>query len=196
MSFSVGELFHIEMRNGIYQVLGLYGSDDKGEVYYFRKVFDGKLNFKLSKATFVHESWMSPISEKTREKLEWTLALPEVQSALGDLTIDRQMEFGAKLALEITLCTMDPKQKRKIEKQLNAEVNGYVDPILMRNAIRALHEKGELQIVDSLAYPPDGKRLYRVELGRYCDDFDESKNEIYRELRFAEIKMYKREDLV
>lgn len=196
MSFSVGELFHIEMRNGIYQVLGLYGSDDKGEVYYFRKVFDGKLNFKLSKATFVHESWMSPISEKTREKLEGTLALPEVQSALGDLTIDRQMEFGAKLALEITLCTMDPKQKRKIEKQLNAEVNGYVDPILMRNAIRALHEKGELQIVDSLAYPPDGKRLYRVELGRYCDDFDESKNEIYRELRFAEIKMYKREDLV
>ena len=29
MSFTVGELFHIEMRNGIYQVLGLYGSDDK-----------------------------------------------------------------------------------------------------------------------------------------------------------------------
>ena len=80
MSFTVGELFHIEMRNGIYQVLGLYGSDDKGEVYYFRKVFDGKLNFKLSKATIVHESWMSRISEKTREKISASLALPEVQA--------------------------------------------------------------------------------------------------------------------
>ena len=56
MSFSNGDLFHIEMRNGIYQVLALYGSDDKGNIYYFRKVFDGKLNFKVSKAEFVHES--------------------------------------------------------------------------------------------------------------------------------------------
>lgn len=33
MSFSKGNLFHIEMRNGIYQVLGVYGLDDKGNVH-------------------------------------------------------------------------------------------------------------------------------------------------------------------
>jgi hypothetical protein len=196
MSFTVGELFHIEMRNGIYQVLGLYGSDDKGEVYYFRKVFDGKLNFKLSKATIVHESWMSRISEKTREKISASLALPEVQAALNDLTIDRMMEFGAELRLEIVLCTMDPKNKRRLEKQLNAQAGGNINTYLMRDAIRELQSSGELQIEDSLVYPPDGKRLYRVELGRYCDDFDEFKNKIYREIRFTEVKMYKREDLV
>ena len=48
MSFSKGDLFHIEMRNGIYQVLDFYKSDDKGNIYIFRKVFDGKLNFKVS----------------------------------------------------------------------------------------------------------------------------------------------------
>ncbi len=196
MNFSVGDLFHIEMRNGIYQVLGLYGADEAGNIYYFRKVFDGKLNLKVSKATFVHESWMAPISDKTKEKLSGTLALSEVQEVLNDLTIDRMMEFGTQLNLEITLCTMDPKNKRKLEKQLNAEIQGYVNPFLLRNAIRELHSKCELQIEDSLVYPPDGKRLYRVELGRYCDDFDEFGNKCFREVRFTEIKMYRREDLV
>ena len=64
MSFSKGDLFHIEMRNGIFQVLDFYKSDDTGNIYLFRKVFDGKLNFKVSKAEVVHDSWMSHISAK------------------------------------------------------------------------------------------------------------------------------------
>jgi hypothetical protein len=102
----------------------------------------------------------------------------------------------AELRLEIVLCTMDPKNKRRLEKQLNAQAGGNINTYLMRDAIRELQSSGELQIEDSLVYPPDGKRLYRVELGRYCDDFDEFKNKIYREIRFTEVKMYKREDLV
>ena len=52
------------MKNGIYQVLDFYKSDDKGNIYIFRKVFDGKLNFKASKADIVHDSWMTHISDK------------------------------------------------------------------------------------------------------------------------------------
>ena len=115
MSFSKGDLFHIEMRNGIYQVLDFYKSDDKGNIYFFRKVFDGKLNFKVSKAEVVHESWMSHISMKTRDKIADAVNMPEVQAALNDLTIDRMMQFGTTESFNIFWCTMDPKSKKKLE---------------------------------------------------------------------------------
>lgn len=196
MSFSSGDLFHIEMRSGIYQVLGVYGADDKGGIYYFRKVFDGKYNLKVSKAEVVHESWMTPISPKTRAKLSPTIDLPQTREVLNDLTIDRMMTFGTSGRMEVHLCTMDPRDKKKIEKQLNSEINGWVNPFLLRNAIRELQEQGVLHIETALEDPAEGRRLYRIELGRYCDDFDEFGCEQFREIRFYEIKMYKREDIV
>ncbi len=195
MSFSKGDLFHIEMRNGIYQLLDLYKTENDGNVYYFRKVFDNKLNLKVSKAEFVHESWMAPISNKTREKLSDTLSTPEVQEVLNDLTIDRKKKFTASIRLEINLCTMDPKNKRKIEKQLNDGIQGIVNTFELRNAIRKLNDDGELHIETELVYPTEDKRLYRVELGRYCDDFDEYGAEFFREVRFTEVKVYRRQDL-
>jgi len=196
MSFSNGDLFHIEMRNGIYQVLALYGSDDKGNIYYFRKVFDGKLNFKVSKAEFVHESWMSHISPKIQDKLSDSLKTPEVQTILSNLTIDRAIQFSTNLRVEILWCTMDPKNKKKLEKHLNSQIQGYINPFWLRNAIKDLHNQGELHIETELVYPPEGKRLYRIELGRYCDDFDEFGSECFREMRFSEIKIYRRKDFV
>lgn len=194
MSFSAGDLFHIEMRNGIYQVLGLYGSDDKGNVCYFRKVFDGKLNLKVSKAETVHESWMTPISAKTQERLSEAVNSPEIREALNDLTIHRRMLFGTNMKIETPWCIMDPKNRKKLEKHLNNEGQGCINPFLLRNAILELHNQGELHIVNSLEYPSEGERLYRVELGRYCDDFDEFGNEFFREMRFAEVKLYRRDD--
>ena len=196
MSFSKGDLFHIEMRNGIYQVLDLYKSDDKGNIYFFRKVFDGKLNFKISKAEFVHDSWMSHISAKTQEKISDTLKLPEVQAILNDLTIDRMMQFGTTESFDIILCTMNPKSKRKLEILLNVETNGFLDTLSLKNTLNKLHTQGDIHIETALTYPSEGKRLYRIELGRYCDDFDEFGNEQFREVRFAEVKMYRREDLI
>ncbi len=196
MSFTKGDLFHIEMRNGIFQVLERYGADDTGNIYYFRKVFDGKLKLKVSKAETVHESWMSPLSDKTKDKLSETLAQPEVQAILQDLTIDRMMQFETDLRVEILLCSMDPKNKKALERQLNAQMQGNVNPFLLRNAIRELHGQGQLQIETNLACPTDGKRMYRVELGRYCDDFDEFGAKRFREVRFAELKIYRREEFV
>ncbi|MBO5796860.1 MAG: hypothetical protein J6R77_00750 [Clostridia bacterium] len=195
MSFSKGDLFHIHMRSGIYQVLGLYRADEKGNLFYFRKVFDGKLNLKVSKAEFVHESWMTPIAAKTQEKVSEITNLPEVQAVLSDLTIDRMMQFGANAKIEIFACTMDPKNKKKLENVLNVEKQGFIDTSLLQNTIRDLHTQGELNIETTLVYPPQGKRLYRIELGRYCDDFDEFGDECFREVRFREIKIHKREDL-
>lgn len=189
MHFSKGDLFHIQMRNGIYQVLDLYESDEEGKIYYFRKVFDGKCNFKVSKAEFVHEGWMSPISSKTQDKIAETLKLPEVQAVLNDLTIDRMMQFSMNWKLEIFWCSMDSKNKKKVEKMLNAEIQGFLDPFALRNSIRKLHDLGELHIEPDLAVSVQGKRLYRVELGRYCDDFDEFGNECFRAVRFSEIKI-------
>jgi hypothetical protein len=196
MRFSKGDLFHIEMRSGIYQVLDLYKSDNNGNVYYFRKVFDGKLNLKVSKAEFVHEGWMTHISNKTRERLSETLNSVNVQAILNDLTIDRMMQFGVNTRVEIFWCTMDPKSKKRLEKQLNDKTEEYINPFFLRNAIQELHDQGALRIENCLVSPPDGKRLYRVELGRYCDDFDEFGNECFREMRFSEIKMSRREDLL
>jgi hypothetical protein len=196
MSFSRGDLFHIEMRSGVYQVLDLYGSDEKGNIYYFRKVFDGKLKFKMSKAEFVHESWMTHISEKTRAQLTEALDLPEVKAALEDLTIERLMQFGTNAGMRFVLCTIDAKSKKKLEKRLNDGVSGFIDIKSLENELEALNASGEIHLEENLAYPPDGKKLYRIELGRYCDDFDENGNNVFREIRFGEIKMYKREDLV
>ncbi|MBQ4274445.1 MAG: hypothetical protein IJB94_05695 [Clostridia bacterium] len=196
MRFSKGDLFHIEMRSGIYQVLDLYKSDNNGNVYYFRKVFDGKLNLKVSKAEFVHEGWMTHISNKTRERLSETLNSVNVQAILNDLTIDRMMQFGVNTRVEIFWCTMDPKSKKRLEKQLNDKTEEFINPFSLRNVIQELHNQGDLHIEPCLVYPPDGKRLYRIELGRYCDDFDEFGNECFREMRFSEIKMSRREDLL
>ena len=196
MRFSKGDLFHIEMRSGIYQVLDLYKSDNNGNVYYFRKVFDGKLNLKVSKAEFVHEGWMTHISNKTRERLSETLNSVNVQAILNDLTIDRMMQFEVNTRVEIFWCTMDPKSKKRLEKQLNDKTEEFINPFSLRNVIQELHNQGELHIEPCLVYPPDGKRLYRIELGRYCDDFDEFGNECFREMRFSEIKMSRREDLL
>ena len=127
MSFANGELFHIEMKNGIFQVLDFYKAYENGNIYYFRKVFDGKLNFKVSKAEIVHESWMSRVSAKTQEKISEMINMPEVQAILNDLTIDRMMTFGSSKNIEIKLCTMDPKKKNKLEKLIGQEVVVYVD---------------------------------------------------------------------
>ena len=196
MSFSKGDLFHIEMRNGIYQVLDFYKSDDKGNIYIFRKVFDGKLNFKVSKADIVHDSWMIHISDKTRDKIADTLKSSAVQAALNDLTVDKMMQFQTNIKLEILWCSMNPKSKKKLEKLLNSQMNGFVNTFSLRNAIRELHNQGELRIENCLEYPSEGSRLYRVEIGRYFDDFDEFGNEQFRAMRFAEVKMYRREDII
>ena len=194
MSFSAGDFFHIEMKSGIYQVLDFYKSDDKGNIYFFRKVFDGKLNFKVSKAEIVHESWMSHISAKTHDKIAETIKSPEVQAILNDLTIDRMMQFSTTLRMEILWCTMNPKNKKKLEKLLNSKTEKWVNPFTLRNAIRELHNQNELHIEPTPVYPSDGEKLYRIELGRYCDDFDEFGCEQFREMRFFERKMCRDED--
>ena len=91
---------------------------------------------------------------------------------------------------------MNPKSKKKLEKLLNSQIKGFVNTFSLRNAIRELHNQGELRIENCLEYPSDGSRLYRVEIGRYFDDFDEFGNEQFREMRFAEVKMYRREALI
>lgn len=196
MVFSKGDLFHIEMRSGIFQVLGVHKSDDTGNIYIFRKVFDGKLNFKVSKADVVHDSWMSHISAKTQDKIADTLKFPEVQAVLNDLTIDKMMQFKIDSRLEIFWCSMNPKNRKKLEKLLNSQIQEFLNPFLLRNAIRDLHDQGELHIVNDLEYPSEGTRMYRIELGRYFDDFDEFGNEQFREMRFTEVKIYRREDLI
>ena len=195
MSFANGELFHIEMKNGIFQVLDFYKADENGNIYYFRKVFDGKLNFKVSKAEIVHESWMSRVSAKTQEKISEMINMPEVQAILNDLTIDRMMTFGSSKNIEIKLCTMDPKKKNKLEKLINSEIQGFINTSSFQKHIEKLQEKGELHIESALVYPPSGMRPYRIEFGRFCDDFDELGNECFREVRFSEVKIHRRKEL-
>ena len=190
MNFSRGDLFHIQMRNGIYQVLDFYQSDDTGNIYIFRKVFDGKLNFKVSKADVVHDSWMTHISDKTREKIADTLKSSEVRNILNDLTVEKMMRFQINIKLEIFWCSMNPKSKKKLEKLLNSQIKGFVNTFSMRNAIRELHDQGELRIENCLENPSEGNRLYRIEVGRYFDDFDEFGNEQFRAIRFTEVKIY------
>lgn len=91
---------------------------------------------------------------------------------------------------------MDPKNKKKLEKLLNSQIKVFLDAFSLKNAIRELHDQGELRIENCLEYPIEGNRIYRIELGRYFDDFDEFGNGQYREVRFSEIKMYRRKDLI
>lgn len=195
MSFSKGDLFHIIMRNGIYQVLGLFSLDDKGNTYYFRKVFDSKLKLKVSKAEFVHESWMVPLSAKTQDKISEIIESTEVKTVLNDLVIDRKMQFCTPEA-GFEWCSMDPKSKKKVEKQLNADITDRVDIFALKSMVTELQDQGVLQMEKYLVSPPEGKRLYRLEFGRYCDDYDEYGNEYFREVRLSEIKIYRREDVL
>ena len=192
MKFHKGDLFYIEMRSGICQVLDVFKADENETVYYFRKIFDGKFRLKISQASLVHESWMGELSKSEKEKVKELLSDPSIKSEIDNLTIDRKMEFGAG----IYNCTMESKKKKGIEKQLNAEINGQLNIEKLENSIIELEKQGELHIHRTFDYPPEGQKLYRLAYGRYCDDFDESGKEFYREIRFVEVKMYRREDLI
>ena len=123
MKFHRGDLFYIEMRSGICQVLDVFKADENETVYYFRKIFDGKFRLKISQASLVHESWMGELSKSEKEKVTELLSDPSIKSEIDNLTIDRKMEFGAG----IYNCTMESSKKKEIEKQLNAEIKGQLN---------------------------------------------------------------------
>jgi len=192
MSFTNGELFRIEMRSGIYQVLSPAKADSKGAKYYFRKVFDDKLKLKVSKADLVHESWMRPLTQNVQDKLAEVLKQPKVKETLDDLTIERAMQYGTSGTERFSSMiwfSMEPGNKKNIEKQINRTISGAIDFDILRAAVKELEDSGALLPNESMSAPAKGLRLYRLELGRYVDDFDENGNEFYREIRFCEIKL-------
>lgn len=191
MAFSNGDLFKIKLRNGIYQVLGLYTIEQNMNIYYFRKVFDGKLVMKMGTAELIHESWMSKISKSTQEKLQAILSDPDVRAKLDNLSIDRAMIYGTRGAEELgyCLCIMKPTTKKMIEKRINQEIQDYLDITAFDKFMKVAEENGELKIVNAFSTTPSDYKLYRIEFGNYCDDFDESGKEKFRLVRFKEIKV-------
>ena len=97
MSFSNGELFRIEMRSGIYQVLAKCAANGAENQYYFRKVFDDKLNLKVTKADLVPESWMRPLSQNVQDKLAEVIKDPAIKKVLDNpvLPIDVESIFSS-----------------------------------------------------------------------------------------------------
>lgn len=192
MSFTNGELFRIDMRSGIYQVLAECNSNCAENKYYFRKVFDDKLKLKVSKADLVHESWMRPLSQSVQEKLAEVINDPAVKVVLDDLTIERAMQYGTNGTEHFSKMiwfSINPKSKKSIEKQINSSIKGFIDFDCLREVVKTLEESGDLIPNEALSAPAEGLRLYRLELGRYVDDFDEAENERYREIRFYEMKL-------
>ena len=192
MSFTNGELFRIEMRSGIYQVLAKCEATGTENQYYFRKVFDDKLNLKVSKADLVHDSWMRPLGQSIQEKLAEVIKESAVKVVLDDLTIERAIQYGTRGTehfSNVIWFSMNPKNKKNIEKQINGAIQGFIDFDCLREVVKTLEESGDLIPNEALSAPEEGLRLYRLELGRYVDDFDDEGNECYREIRFHEMKV-------
>ena len=61
---------------------------------------------------------------------------------------------------------------------------------MLREIIKELQNQGVLHIEYEFQAPPEGKRLYRVELGRYCDDFDQFGSKRFSEMRFHKMKIF------
>ena len=192
MSLSNGELFCIDMRSGIYQVLAECNANGAENQYYFRKVFDDKLNLKVSKADLVHESWMRALSQSVQEKLAEVISDPGVKAVLDDLTIERAMQYGTRGTEHFSSMiwfSMNPKSKKNIEKQINSAIKGFIDFDWLRATVKELEDLGDLIPNEACSVPSGDLRLYRLELGRYVDDFDDAGNECYREIRFSEMKL-------
>ena len=192
MSFINGELFRIEMRSGIYQVLAKCEANGAENQYYFRKVFDDKLNLKVSKADLVHESWMRPLDQNVQEKLVEVISDPEVKAVLDNLTIERAMQYGTRGTEHFSSMiwfSMNPKSKKSFEKQINGAIQGFIDFDWLRATVKELEDRGDLIPNEACSVPQGDLRLYRLELGRYVDDFDDAGNECYREIRFYEMKL-------
>ena len=191
MRFENGSLFCIDTRSGIYQILDFHKEDEKGSVYYCRKVFDDKFNLKVSKADLVHSSWMVPISQQVQEKLNAVLAEPAIKETLNDLTIQRAIQYGTRGTEHFSNMiwfSMNPKNKKNIEKQINGAIDGFVDFDCLRKTVSELEERGELIPSRPGAGKSGDMRVYRLELGRYIDDCDDAGNECYRNIRFYEMK--------
>ena len=192
MSLSNGELFCIDMRSGIYQVLAECNANGAENQYYFRKVFDDKLNLKVSKADLVHDSWMRPLGQSIQEKLAEVIKESAVKVVLDDLTIERAMQYGTKGTEHFSSMiwfSMNPKNKKNIEKQINGAIQGFIDFDWLRATVKELEDLGDLIPNEACSVPSGDLRLYRLELGRYVDDFDDAGNECYREIRFSEMKL-------
>lgn len=192
MSFNNGELFRIEMRSGIYQVLAKCEVKGAENQYYFRKVFDDKLNLKVTKADLVHESWMRPLSQNVQDKLAEVIKDPAIKKVLDDLTIERAMQYGTRGTEHFSSMiwfSMNPKSKKNIEKQINGAIQGFIDFDWLRTTVKELEDRGDLIPNEACSAPLGDLRLYRLELGRYVDDFDDAGNECYREIRFYEMKL-------
>ena len=192
MSFTNGEFFRIEMRSGIYQVLAKCEAKGAENQYYFRKVFDDKLNLKVSKADLVHDCWMRPLGQSIQEKLAEVIKESAAKVVLDDLTIERAMQYGTKGTEHFSSMiwfSMNPKNKKNIEKQINGAIQGFIDFDWLRATVKELEDRGDLIPNEALSAPSGDLRLYRLELGRYVDDFDDAGNECYREIRFYEMKL-------
>ena len=59
----------------------------------------------------------------------------------------------------------------------------------VRTTVKELEDCGDLIPNETCSVPSGDLRLYRLELGRYVDDFDDAGNECYREIRFYEMKL-------
>ena len=85
--------------------------------------------------------------------------------------------------------SMNPKNKKNIEKQINGAIQGFIDFDWLRATVKEWEDRGDLIPNEACSAPSSDLRLYRLELGRYVDDCDDAGNECYREIRFYEMKL-------
>lgn len=191
-NYKVGELVRISMQTGVYQIV----AERPPMQVYVRRVFDKKLNFRLGKAVLYHRNWLHGISKEFKQKIERILNDDAViAQKITDVVLDPEFNFYTWFfkkkytpffvikdidADEINKRVADEFEKNPCEKQLIKTLSSLQKKRLVKPIYTRL--TSERQGLN------ESESVYRVECGRYENDFDEKGDMSFSAARIYKIK--------
>ncbi|MCH5180340.1 MAG: hypothetical protein J1F32_03940 [Erysipelotrichales bacterium] len=193
-----GQIIRVDLSEGYYQVLDFIktiktkSGDDN--YFYVRKVFNSKLEFKLSKAQVITDSLIIFPRKSKIEQINGIINNNcEIKNELLNLKICPKYEWSSVLIVKAKeskikdiMMKMNSNslfsQKDGI-KMINHFINkGYFLEVVYLYDTQALLEMSEKNLYFDECF-------YRIEVGRSVDDYDKNFDELYRKFRFVKLKV-------
>ncbi len=197
--YNVGDFVRSKMNDAVYQIVGQVNVYDLINIenrYYFRKIFDSKIDYKPGKAQLVHESWLYDITDKTMSKIKVKLLLDEISSFVKDITLDPLFSYEFYLGVNNSAYfVIDRKISKEINNMLDRISEDRLDFHEMKIIINSYINDNKLK---SIKYQDkekitlnENESFYRLEIGRYENDYEieyDFDTFFYRKARLVKVR--------
>lgn len=199
--YSVGEFVRVELNDGIYQIVKqvpkIKNSNPfhEGNRYYARKIFNGKFVFKAGKAELIHESWVGKLSKNRSERLNVEIENPTIKEFVNNIVLDPNFYYTYYVYLnESAYFIIKNERVKEIQQKMDNTFAGRIDydDVRIKKIIQSFIENGVMTCIKyedvKQEILKDNEAFYRMEIGRYENDFSPEENygnPFYRKIRFV-----------